>query len=61
MSAAARCRRHAIQSTGDRAGVSGGSASGRSATASHCTCSEDSPSIQADGTGLRKVVAEIQM
>ena len=43
MSAAARCRRHAIRSAGDHAGVSGGSAPGRSATASRCTCSGDSP------------------
>lgn len=45
MSAAARCRRHAIRSAGDHASVSGGSVPGRSATASRCTCSEDSPGI----------------
>ena len=43
MSATARCRRHAIHSTGDHASVSSGSAPGRSTTAGRCTCSEDSP------------------
>jgi hypothetical protein len=43
MSATARCRGHAIHSTGDHASVSSGSAPGRSTTASRCTCSEDSP------------------
>ncbi len=43
MSATARCRRHTIHSIGDNASVSGGSAPGRSITASRCTCSEDSP------------------
>ena len=42
MSATARCRRHAIHSTGDHASVSSGSAPGRSTTTSRCTCSEDS-------------------
>ena len=47
MSATARCRRHAIHSTGDHASVSSGSVPGRSTTTSSCTCSEDSPPIPA--------------
>ena len=43
MSEIARCRRHAIRSTGDHASVSSRGAPGRSTAASRCTCPEDSP------------------